>query len=151
MEINRCVACMRLIITLIFLTTTLLSYARAEDGRAIRKIVIEKVGQNLEKEDEVASSVCPKFQPTEKSLRAFFMKAYPVPSVFMNHDRYSPCYAEGRISFNDSKSLGHWRVYSSGTAVLTWDFGGEVHLMRKANKWYDPFACTYGLSDEGEC
>ncbi len=128
-----------------------LSRARTEDGRAIRKITIEKVGQNLDKNDVVAAMLCPKFRPTEKSLRDFFLKAYPAPSVFMNHDRYSPCYAEGTISFNDSKSFGSWRLYSSGTAVLSWDFGGGVHLMRKTNKWYDPFACTYGLSDEPEC
>lgn len=146
-----CYCSPKLSLGLVALVILFPNHARSEDRRAITKIVIEKDGQNLDKSDEIASDLCPKFRPTEKSLREFFLKAYPVPSVFMNHDRYSPCYAEGTVNFNDSKSFGSWRLYSSGTAVLRWDFGGEVHLMRKHNKWHDPFACTYGLGDEGEC
>ncbi|MFH5255488.1 hypothetical protein ACGTRS_30080, partial [Burkholderia semiarida] len=67
-----------------------------------------------------------------------------------SHERYSSCYAAGTLKFDDGSS-GKWDLSSSGVATFIFTRGDAVTLFYKNNKWYDPFACTYGLGDVGEC
>jgi hypothetical protein len=118
-------------------------------ARTIQKIVIESLGQSDIAEDP-PSGGCRSFRPTPKQVREYFNKAYPMPAHFGAHERYSPCYASGTIEFDD-KTSGRWKLTSGGTSTLRWDSGDAVTLFYRGYKWNDPFACMYGLSDEGEC
>ncbi len=119
-------------------------------ARTINKIVISEVGKSANQKDETVVNLCKKFRPTLKQVRRYFTKAYPVESYISTTERYSDCYATGTIEFSDN-SKGDWTISSSGTGGITWTRGDYVNLLYKHNKWYDPFACTYGLGDEGEC
>ena len=122
--------------------------------RTVNQIVINEIGQTLDTykdgNDEILIEQCKKFKPTVKQAALFFSKADPIPGVILMHERDSPCYAKGSIIFGDGLS-GEWILYSGGTARLDWTRGGTVYLMHKQNKWHDPFACSYGLNNEGEC
>ncbi len=65
-------------------------------------------------------------------------------------ERYSPCYAVGTLAFSDGH-FGTWTLYSSGTAILSFNRGDVVNLYFQKNRWRDPYACTYGLGDVGKC
>ncbi|MET1536273.1 hypothetical protein, partial [Burkholderia sola] len=97
-----------------------------------------------------AVNACIKFRPTVKQVRNFFSRAYPVEGYMFSHERYSPCYASGTLKF-DGGSSGRWDLSSSGVATFIFTRGDAVTLYYKNNKWHDPFACTYGLGDLGEC
>ncbi|WP_207005321.1 hypothetical protein, partial [Trinickia mobilis] len=72
-------------------------------------------------------------------------------AVFAQLDAHnSDCYATGFIEYSDN-SKGEWTISSGGTGGITWSRGDYVHLFYKYNKWYDPFACSYGLGDKGKC
>ncbi|WP_124471011.1 hypothetical protein [Burkholderia ubonensis] len=100
--------------------------------------------------DVAAVNACKKFQPTVKQVGNFFLKAYPVEGYMFSHERYSSCYAKGTLKFDDGSS-GTWELSSSGVATFIFTRGDVVTLYYKNNKWYDPFACTYGLGNVGEC
>jgi hypothetical protein len=123
-------------------------------SRTVKSIAITKSGETAQgykdKGDTWLISQCASFKPTVKQVVLFFSKAYPVPPVIVNHDRDSPCYAEGTIEFADGFS-GKWILYSGGTAGLQWTRGGGVDLLYKQTKWNDPFECAYGLSNESSC
>lgn len=124
-------------------------------SREVKSVVVGEVGKTLKtyikKEgDDMLAGQCKSFKPTVEQIGLFFSKAYPIPGVISMHERDSPCYSAGSVVFEDGLS-GEWILYSSGTAKLEWARGGSVDLLYKYNDWHDPFACTYGLGDEGEC
>jgi len=119
-------------------------------ARTVRSVTILEAGLNKNPNDIGAAAVCKNFKPTLQQVKAYFSHAYPVENYLSTTERYSPCYATGQIEFSDN-SGGNWTISSGGTGGITWDRGGDVHLFYKKYKWYDPFACTYGLTDEGEC
>jgi hypothetical protein len=116
-------------------------------ARGVASIEIREYGKCR---DADAASECKKFRPTVKQLRNFFSKAYPVEGYMFTHERYSSCYATGALKFSDGSS-GTWQLSSSGVATLTFTRGDVVTLYYKNNKWRDPFACTYGLGEAGDC
>jgi hypothetical protein len=129
----------------------------AGHARPVEAVVIEKVGQIVDSykndRDPIVTEGCKLFRPTVKQVALFFSKAYPVPLVVRNHERYSPCYATGTIRFGgrySGYSFGTWTLYSSGTASVNWAFGGGFDAYHMPNKWYDPLAGGYGLGDDGE-
>lgn len=112
-------------------------------------MVIHETGQSDDTgERDVAA--CKGFKPRVAEVKAFFLRSHPVPAKFVLHERYSPCHAKGAVEFSDN-TRGGWKISSSGAGVLFWDTGETVHLFYRDYKWSDPFACTYGLGDEGEC
>jgi hypothetical protein len=106
-------------------------------ARDVNQVTITEVGKSLEN-DEASIEQCKSFRPTVKQVRLYFSKAYPVPPVVTADRYYSPCYAEGRVTFSDGLS-GTWRLYSSGAAGLNWTLGGGVNLLFRKNEWRDPF------------
>lgn len=120
------------------------SYARTVTSVEIKTVGMDNSGE------EAAARACKKFRPTKSQVTRFFNLAYPVETRILVHERYSSCYAEGSVKFSDGHS-GTWILYSSGTAALTFTMGDVVNLFYKHNKWHDPYACTYGMSDKPEC
>ncbi|MBO9649389.1 MAG: hypothetical protein J7605_12820 [Variovorax sp.] len=120
-------------------------------ARTVLNLQIETTGQSDESlQNEAAARACRKFRPTQNQLVQFFNRAYAVEAAKIMHDRYSPCYATGKLRFSDGY-FGEWVMYSSGVARFTFNGGDVVYLYHRGNRWYDPNACTYGLADEGEC
>lgn len=117
--------------------------------RTIVNVHISETGRSDDDTEREIKS-CKAFQPTEKDIRSFFLKSYPVPAKMGLHDRYSPCFAKGSIEFSDN-TRGTWKISSSGSGTLFWDTGDIDHLFYRDYRWNDPFACTYGLTSEGEC
>ncbi|MDM0078041.1 hypothetical protein QTH90_26765 [Variovorax sp. J2P1-59] len=113
------------------------SHATGQE-RKILKLEIKNLGMSLNEGDETSVATCRDFRPTARQVRNFFLRSYPVPGAYMAHDLYSDCYAIGEITFNDNKSFGKWILYSTGVARIDWDFGGEVYLLYRKNKWYNP-------------
>ncbi|PCE30005.1 hypothetical protein BZL54_22845 [Burkholderia ubonensis subsp. mesacidophila] len=119
----------------------------ASQARGVKSIEIHEYGKSRDAE---MAGACKKFRPTVKQVRNFFLRAYPVEGYMLSHERYSSCYATGALKFDDGSS-GTWKLSSSGVATFIFTRGDVVTLYYKNNKWYDPFACTYGLGDVGEC
>ncbi|MEJ8812222.1 hypothetical protein WKW77_14155 [Variovorax ureilyticus] len=117
-----------------------------------RTVIAVQISEAGKSEDEGAweTRECEAFRPTKDEVKRFFLKAYPVPEKMGLHDRYSPCYAKGSIEFSDN-TRGRWKIRSSGIGVLVFDTGDRVNMFYRDYRWKDPFACSYGLSDEGEC
>jgi hypothetical protein len=131
---------------LALLLVTILSSTWATP-RTVAELTIDAVGASQPDVEET----CKSFKPTPSQIKRFFLRAYPVEGHVITTDRYSPCYAKGKIRFSDN-SKGNWWLYSGGTAVIKWNRGGSVDLLYKQNNgWHDPFAGSYGLCDEGEC
>lgn len=109
-----------------------------------RKIVDIKINETGKSEDatENVKSGCRTFVITEVDVRSFFSKSYPVPLKFNVHDRYSPCYAKGKVKFSDN-TQGEWKISSSGGGTLLWDTGVVATLFYDDYQWTDPFEDTY--------
>ena len=118
--------------------------------RTVTKVVIKETGLTSHTDDASLTENCKTFKPTVGQVKRYFSRAYPIESRILTHERYSPCFAVGEVSFSDNTS-GRFRLYSGGTATLFWLGGNTVDLLYKRNKWHDPFACAYGLTDEPEC
>ena len=120
-------------------------------ARAVSAVTVEQSGQSSTPADLPTKDACKNFTPTVAQLKRFFARAMPIDGKFVAHDYYSPCHSAGTISFPDGSS-GRWRVYSSGTASLTWASNDNtVYLYNgRNNGWHDPFACSYGLHDEDD-
>ena len=115
--------------------------------RHVAELNISEVGATQRDAEEV----CKDFRPTASQIKRFFLRAYPVESHVVTTDRYSPCYAKGKIRFSDN-NMGEWWLQSGGTATIRWNRGGSVDLLNKRNNgWRDPFEGAYGLCDEKEC
>jgi hypothetical protein len=121
---------------LISVTLAATSHAIGQE-RKISKLTINESGMSLNEKDETSVLTCKGFHPTRRQISNFFLKSYPVPGAYMAHDLYSDCYATGEISFSDNKSFGKWILYSTGIAKIEWEFGGDVYLLYKKNKWYN--------------
>lgn len=119
-------------------------------ARTVKEIKMNASGLTIEPDVRNTKEGCKDFKPTLAQVRSYFNKAYPVEAYVVVTDRYSPCYAEGTLKFSDG-SFGDWVLFSSGTASFTFNRGDHVNFYYKYNKWNDPTACTYGLSDKGEC
>ncbi len=120
-------------------------------ARTVSTVTVEQAGQTSAPDDPLTRDACKNFKPTVAQLKRFFSRAAPIDGRFVAHDYYSPCHSDGAISFPDGSS-GRWRVYSSGTASLTWaSSDNTVYLYNgRNNGWHDPFACSYGLHDEDD-
>ncbi|RQV23105.1 hypothetical protein DF132_15100 [Burkholderia cenocepacia] len=120
-------------------------------ARGVKAVTVEHSGQTSTPDDPLTRDACKNFTPTVDQLKRFFSRAAPIDGRFVAHDYYSPCHSSGTVSFPDGSS-GRWRVYSSGTASLTWASNGNtVYLYNgRHNGWHDPFACSYGLHDEDD-
>lgn len=105
-----------------------------------RKIVDIKINETGKSEDatENVKSGCRTFVITEVDVRSFFSKSYPVPLKFNVHDRYSPCYAKGKVKFSDN-TQDEWKISSSGGGTLLWDAGDVATLFYDDYQWKDPF------------
>lgn len=131
-----------------FAVLLLVSTGLGATQRSVVELTIRETGAS-EHADTV--EMCSRFKPTKAQLKRYLLRAYPVEGVLVVHDRYSPCYATGTIRFSDN-SMGTWRLRSAGTAGVGWSRGGGAYLLHKyGNGWRDPFACSYGLGDVGEC
>jgi hypothetical protein len=115
-----------------------------------KKIQFIKIYESGKSRDRSEALTCKKFKPTIDQVRNFFTKARPTEEYILSHERYSPCYAAGILKFNDG-NYGKWKLSSSGVATLIFSKGGVATLLYKKNKWHDPFACTYGNTDDGVC
>ena len=120
----------------------------ASQARTINSITIESVGQALSGiKDVYTAKECKKFKPTIKQIKRFFTKAYPTTGYMRSEERYTPCYASGKIEFSDHTSA-EWDLYSSGVAQLRFSQENQMLLYNKKNAWYDPTTCTYGMSTD---
>jgi len=118
----------------------------------VKTLTVIETGKTLEwyLDDATIREDCIKFQPTYEQILKFFNKSQHVEGFVVNEDRYTPCFAAGRLIWRDGTSAD-WSLYSSGTASLLLDNGETIHLYQRDYRWFDPTACTYGLSGEGEC
>lgn len=119
-------------------------------GHTAPKTIVEVLIDETGKSDDDSKNVmdgCRRFKITEKDVREFFSKAYPVPLNFNVHERYSPCYAQGIIEFSNN-TRGEWKISSSGGGTLRWDTGDVVTLFYDDYQWVDPFEGTYTSEDE---
>ncbi len=135
---------------LLFALVMLACLSQNVDARTIRALKIEKTGLDFGKDLRNPPDMCKTFKPTRAQVKRFFEKAYPIPDIVVTKDRYTPCHATGTIEFSDGFA-GTWIVYSAGTAVLEFDFGGSTALFYKDRRWYDPTACTYGNDLPHDC
>jgi len=126
------------------------AFPAASAERTVTQVILDGAGLDSDIDDASLTENCKTFKPTVSQVKRYFSKAYPIESRILTHERYSPCFANGEVSFSDNTS-GRFRLYSGGTATLFWLGGNTVDLLYKGNKWHDPFACAYGLSDEPEC
>lgn len=116
--------------------------------RKVAELTISETGATVDPE---TAEMCKGFRPTAPQIKRYFLRAYPVESYVITTERYSPCYASGKIKFSDN-NMGEWWLFSGGTATIKWNRGGSVDLLYKQkNGWRDPFAGGYGLCDKEEC
>lgn len=121
-------------------------------GRVVSYIEINGTGlyDNLRKNVN-QERLCKGFNPNKNQLTNFFNLAKESTSHgTLLHEYYSPCMATGSIKFKDGSS-GKWTVQSSGLAFVSYDNGESATFFYKANKWTDPYACSYGMSGEDDC
>ncbi|MBZ5790166.1 hypothetical protein K8353_08590 [Burkholderia contaminans] len=120
-------------------------------ARGVSTVTVEQSGQTSAPDDPLTRDACRNFTPTVDQLKRFFSRAAPIDGKFVAEDYYSPCNSSGTVSFPDGSSA-RWRVYSSGTASLTWASSGNTAYLYNGrhNGWHDPFACSYGLHDEDD-
>lgn len=138
--------------TLFFTTPLLIIISIPASGRMVSHIDINGTGlyDNLRK-DSNQERLCKGFRPSKKQLTHFFNLATESKSHgTLLHEYYSPCLATGLVQFQDGAS-GNWTVQSSGLAFVSYDNGESATFFYKDNKWTDPYACSYGMSDEGDC
>jgi hypothetical protein len=135
-------ACFTRYTTLAAIFFSAFSYSSLSNARGVKSVTIEEVGKSSMEE-------CSQFRPTEKQVKRFFSRAVPVQSRLVIDDWYSPCHADGTIVFTGGGS-GKWRLYSGGTATLTWSTGSDVVYLYNGrnNGWHDPFECGYGYEDD---
>lgn len=121
-------------------------------GREVSQLDVEGIGLHYDgRTDKNEEEACKVFRPTKKQMFHFFNQAKESKkSGNLLHEYYSPCVSTGEVKFKDGSS-GHWTVQSSGLGLVIFDNGEAATFFLKDNQWTDPYACTYGLSDEPSC
>lgn len=121
-------------------------------GREVSQLDVEGIGLHYDgRTDKNEEEACKVFRPTKKQMIRFFNQAKESKkSGNLLHEYYSPCVSTGEVKFKDGSS-GHWTVQSSGLGLVIFDNGEAATFFLKDNQWTDPYACTYGLSDEPSC
>ncbi|MBV8273345.1 MAG: hypothetical protein JO067_13835 [Cupriavidus sp.] len=117
------------------LLAALLTLCTQVHARSVRSITIIETG--LSARDKAEES-CKKFRPKINQIRNYFNHAYPVPSSSMVGDGYSPCYALGRVEFDDGFEAA-WMLQPNGISLLDWSEGTFTVLYYKKNKWHAPY------------
>ncbi|MBV8273344.1 MAG: hypothetical protein JO067_13830 [Cupriavidus sp.] len=123
----------------VLLASYLLVQSSDAQARGVKSVTIEKIGASTKSSDR---EYCKPFRPSVEQIRDYFSHAYPVPGVYALKPRYSPCYATGRVQFDDGFD-GKWIIYSGGTSYIDWSIGGQVTLFYKKRKWFDPYTDMY--------
>lgn len=136
----------------ILITSLYLVASMHTQARVVDYINVERVGaQESGRKDENEREACKVYRPTEEQLvRYFNLATESQESGNLLHEYYSPCIATGKIKFKDGAS-GVWTVQSSGLGLAIFDNGESAVFFHKDNKWTDPYACTYGLSNDPIC
>lgn len=118
----------------------------------VKELSVAGTGLTLESRLRNLSMIeeCENFQPTYKQIMKFFNNAQRVEGFIVTEDRYTPCYAKGKLTWRGGTGAS-WNLYSSGTASVRLDNGETIYLFQRDYQWFDPMECTYGLGDEGEC
>ena len=121
-------------------------------GREVSQLDVEGIGLHYDgRTDKNEEEACKAFRPTKKQMIRFFNQAKESKkSGNLLHEYYSPCVSTGEVKFKDGSS-GHWTVQSSGLGLVIFDNGEAATFFLKDNQWTDPYACTYGLSDDPIC
>jgi hypothetical protein len=105
-------------------------------ARVVDSVIIEASGLSMEPE-RISTERCKSFEPTVEQVIHYFNNAYPVEADFATRERYTPCYAKGKLKFSDNFS-GEWLLYSSGTASFNFQLGDFVTFYYQNNEWNDP-------------
>lgn len=121
-------------------------------ARIVSDITIKRSGVQSEGRTDITEvAACKVYQPTKKQLIRFFKLAKESKEHgTLLHEYYSPCVSFGTVKFKDGTS-GSWTIQSSGLGTVMFDNGEPATFFLKDNQWTDPYACTYGMSDEIEC
>ncbi|MTD26646.1 hypothetical protein [Erwinia sorbitola] len=134
------------------ITLSLILFSTISHGRVVSEIEVKETGIHaIGRNDKYEKKACKVFRPTKKQLIHYFNQAKESEeSGKILHEYYSPCLAKGLIKFQDGSS-GRWILQSSGFGYVIFSSNQTTYFFHKNNQWTDPYACTYGLSDEIEC
>lgn len=136
-------------ITLVFAVACVSLSANAKEAtlpRQVKAVTIMQHGLS-EHDDDRARKLCKAFNPRIAQVRKFLQQAKEVDSRVHTHDRYSPCYATGKVEFSDG-SEGEWQIHSGRTGILKIARGEAVVLYCKTCRWKDPFAGGYDVKSD---
>ncbi|WP_274370962.1 hypothetical protein [Morganella morganii] len=135
-------------ISILFFTFYFLPYQL--QAKEVSNLVIYKTGTVYENHnDKYEAAACKKFLPTKEQIITYFTYAEESKENSWMHEYYSACISTGYVEFKDGTS-GKWTIQSSGYGYVIFNDGSSVDFLYRNNKWEDPNACTYGLSDEPE-
>jgi hypothetical protein len=109
----------------------------------VTAVEISQSGQS-EHTESIAQKQCQAFRLKPAQVKQFFRKAKMVDARVHVHERYSPCFAKGTVTWTDGHN-GTWQIHSGGTGVVNTDDGRSLVLQCTTCKWFDPFAGGYGL------
>lgn len=118
----------------------------AAPPRQVKAVTIMQHGLS-EHGDDYARKLCKAFNPRIAQVRKFLRQAKEVDSRIHTHDRYSPCYATGKVEFSNG-SKGEWQIHSGRTGILKTADGQAVVLYCKTCRWKDPFAGGYDVKSD---
>lgn len=131
----------------------LLIFSVSAQARVVSELVVKEIGLHTEgRKDKTEEVACKVFRPTKEQLiRYFNLAKESKESGNILHEYYSPCLATGLITFEDGDS-GSWILQSSGFGYVTFSNNETTYFFHnQGNQWTDPYACTYGLSDDPIC
>lgn len=135
-------------IYILFLLTCF--FSNPLQAKELNSVDIYKTGTVYQNHhDKYVIDSCKKFLPTKEQIITYFTFAEESKENSWMHEYYSACISTGYVEFKDGTS-GKWTIQSSGYGYVIFDDGSSVDFLYRNNKWEDPNACTYGLSDEPE-
>lgn len=135
-------------IAILFFTFSLLPYQL--QAKEVSKLVIYETGTVYQNHnDKYEAAACKKFLPAKEQIITYFAHAEESKENSWMHEYYSACISTGYVEFKDGTS-GKWTIQSSGYGYIIFNDGSSADFLYRNNKWEDPNACTYGLSDEPE-
>jgi len=120
-------------------------------ARSVENLEIKDVGVNTRVQENPSEvDMCKDFRPTKEQIIKYFNTSRQLSEgESLLHEYYSPCVADGNVKF-EGNLKGEWTLQSSGLAYLLTEKKKTIVFFLKNNKWNDPYACMYGLSDEPE-